>query len=126
LRTFLAWDLAVIEAQHARASHWTDPTTGQKKVVQGIASTWNYAEHYGILRCAITSVNAVKVVVDPGVWKAHMGVTHDKETSLKKARELWPESAHFFKRQKDHGRAEAALLAEYGRRFLPARPKLRL
>jgi hypothetical protein len=52
--------------------------------------------------------------VEPRVWKRVMGVTSDKLTSLALARSLWPEAP--LARVKDHGVAEALLLAEYLRR----------
>lgn len=51
--------------------------------------------------------------VRPGVWKRVMGVTADKETSRKRALDLWPSSTELFKRKKDSGRAEAALIARW-------------
>ena len=50
-----------------------------------------------------------------------MGVTKDKDSSRARALELWPERAELFKRKKDADRAEAALLAEWGRRLLVER-----
>lgn len=52
--------------------------------------------------------------VRPAVWKALMGVTADKNTSRAMAQKLFPRYAEKFKRVKDDGRAEAALMAQYG------------
>lgn len=49
--------------------------------------------------------------VRPTVWKKRLGLTSDKERSRKMAIDLWPEHSDWFKRKKDDGRAEAALLA---------------
>ncbi len=119
LNSLLKPDLVIMEQQHARPNHRVDPSTGEKKTAQGIASTWNYAEHYGILRGVLAAFPATVVLANPAVWKANMGVTFEKETSLALARKKWPMSLEMFKFRKNHGRAEAALLAEYGRRFLP-------
>jgi len=54
-------------------------------------------------------------LVTPQIWKKSMGLTADKRTSLKMARELWPNAP--LNRQKDNGRAEALLIAEWARRF---------
>ena len=54
---------------------------------------------------------------DPRVgplWKRTMGLDSQKAGSLDKARLLFPTAD--IERKKDHGRAEALLLAEYGRR----------
>ena len=41
-----------------------------------------------------------------------------KDASREKFRTLWPKHADLVARVKDDGRAEAALLAEYGRKYL--------
>lgn len=115
LKTFWKPGIVVIEQQHARATYGAD---GKRK--QGIASTWNYAQHYGILLGCLAAYDVPIREADPGVWKGCMCVSSDKSTSLKRAREFWPESLEMFKREMDHGRAEAALLAEFGKRYLPA------
>lgn len=52
--------------------------------------------------------------VSPPQWKKAMGLTKDKEVSRTMAITLFPEYHELFARKKDHGRAEAALLALYG------------
>jgi crossover junction endodeoxyribonuclease RuvC len=42
-----------------------------------------------------------------------MRVTADKDTARTRAIELWPSHAQLFARKKDHGRAEAALIARW-------------
>ncbi len=120
LKTLWRPDLVVIEQQHARATR-----DAHGKVVQGIASTWNYAEHYGIILGCLTAYEAPIHEVDPAVWKANMHLDKDKKKSLELARKLWPGSLDVFKRVKDHGRAEAACIAYYGMRFLPFEVKRR-
>ena len=50
----------------------------------------------------------------PASWKKKLGLTADKDYSRTKAIETFPEYHELFARKKDHGRAEAALLAFYG------------
>jgi len=110
-------NIVVIEQQHARATR-----DAHGRVVQGIASTWNYAQHYGIVLGCLSLFDVPIHEVDPGVWKGNMhlsGGKKNKKESLEFARKLWPDRLSFFKRVQDHGRAEAALLAFYGLRFLP-------
>lgn len=58
-------------------------------------------------------------VVQPPTWKRHFGLLRtEKAESLHRARGLYPQVAHMLKRQKDHNRAEAILLAHYGRTVL--------
>jgi crossover junction endodeoxyribonuclease RuvC len=54
----------------------------------------------------------------PQVWKTLTGLSHDKNLSRSRACQLFPERATEFKRVKDDGRAEAALLAVFGERLL--------
>lgn len=54
----------------------------------------------------------------PAVWKVKMQVTADKEECVQKAARLWPRNAKEFYGPRGgnrDGRAEAALVAEYGR-----------
>lgn len=68
--------------------------------------------------------NGAKIdYVLPQAWKKHYGLIFPAGTDLKsvktasrvKAADLFPASAEFFKRVKDDGRAEAALIADWGR-----------
>ena len=58
-------------------------------------------------------------LVAPSVWKPAMSIKvtrqNPKEPARLRALETWPDSAAMFARKKDHNRAEALLLAEYGR-----------
>ena len=56
--------------------------------------------------------------VRPSVWKRRIGLKDaEKETSIIEAKRLFPRSHHYFQIKGDDGRAEALLLAEYGRRL---------
>lgn len=50
----------------------------------------------------------------PSAWKKAMGLTANKADSLVMAERLWPNTG-YFKRKKDDGRAESALIAEWYR-----------
>ncbi len=54
--------------------------------------------------------------VRPAIWKRAMNVSADKDEARSAALRLFPDGADSLARKKDHGRAEAMLLAEYGRR----------
>ena len=69
------------------------------------AGTW--ANNAELIRTELVPANR---------WKKAMGVTADKRSSRDVAARRWPTEAHRFARVRDDGRAEAALLAEYGRR----------
>lgn len=57
-------------------------------------------------------------VVSPQAWKKAMRVTSDKETSRCEASLRFPKDCRRWAFKKHHGRAEAALIAAYGRREL--------
>lgn len=64
----------------------------------------------------VLEVMRIKVLaVQPATWKRFYGLLKsDKGQSLDRARALYPLQAPMLKRQKDHNRAEALLLAHYG------------
>ncbi|CAB5675666.1 hypothetical protein [Comamonas aquatica] len=53
--------------------------------------------------------------VSPQSWKRAYGLGPDKNKALETARSLYPGAQADLKRQKDHNRAEAVLLAHWGR-----------
>ena len=93
-------DLAIVESVHAMPR-------------QGVSSSFNFGVSYGIAKGVIGSLGIPVVFVTPGKWKKHFSLTSDKEKSRALAISTWPFSDHF-RRKKDDGRAEAALLALYG------------
>lgn len=96
-------DLAVVEHVHAFKG-------------QGVTSMFNFGKSYGTALGVIGALKIPVVFVTPGKWKKHFSLTSDKEKSRALAISTWPLSAHF-RRKKDNGRAEAALLALYGSRI---------
>jgi crossover junction endodeoxyribonuclease RuvC len=62
-------------------------------------------------------------IVTPVAWKKNMmpGEAKEKDASRIVALRFWPDAAEDLKRKKDHGRADAMLIAEYGRRLLVAK-----
>ena len=85
---------------------------------QGVSSTFNYGVGYGILLGVLQALKIpISQEVSPRVWKQEFGlIGTDKEASRSKAVCLFPGLAGELKLKKHHGRAEALLIAEYGRR----------
>ncbi len=76
---------------------------------QGVVSTFRYGTGYGIV-LGVALEWPVELVT-PTEWKRGMKLAgKDKDASRQRAIEEWPGSASLFRRKKDHGRAEAALL----------------
>ena len=93
-------DLAVVELVHSMPK-------------QGVASSFNFGKSYGIALGVIGSLKIPAVHVSPTKWKKYFALSADKEEARALAISKWPASEHF-RRKKDNGRAEAALLALYG------------
>jgi hypothetical protein len=93
-------DLAVVEIVHAFRG-------------QGVSSSFNFGMSYGVAKGVIGSIKIPTTNVSPAKWKRYFGLSADKEQARALAIATWPHSDHF-RRKKDNGRAEAALLALYG------------
>jgi len=64
----------------------------------------------GALHGAVGALNLQLATVRPQPWKKHFGLSADKNAARQVATRRWPEFADQFKRVKDAGRAEAALI----------------
>jgi Holliday junction resolvasome RuvABC endonuclease subunit len=80
---------------------------------QGVSSTFRFGMNHGIVLGALGALHVPYQLVTPNRWKKAQRVTADKDTSRMRACELWPAHADKFKRKKDNGRAEAALIAHW-------------
>ncbi len=84
---------------------------------QGISSTFGYGVVLGSILAACQRIAVPLDLVPAAVWKRVMGLDSQKAGALDKARLLFPTAE--LDRKKDHNRAEALILAEYGRRTFP-------
>lgn len=82
---------------------------------QGVSSMFAFGESYGIVRGVLATLQISTTLVTPAAWKGAMGLNAGKDGSRVKAMQLWPDRVAYFKRVKDDGRAEACLIAEFGR-----------
>ena len=71
--------------------------------------------NYGILKGALMWRDIPFSEVRPNKWKPAMNLSGDKSASREMAMQIFPDDAEQFKRVKDDGRAEAALLAQWAR-----------
>lgn len=81
---------------------------------QGLASTFKFGVAFGVALGVIADQEIPLHLVTPGKWKRHFRLGADKEASRALALRMFPATSQHFARKKDHGRAEAALLARYG------------
>lgn len=87
---------------------------------QGVTSMFTFGRTLGFVHGIITAITNCPVhFVTPTVWKTKLGLLHSgKGASREKCRTLYPQSTNSLTRVKDDGRAEAALIAHYGRKFI--------
>jgi len=77
---------------------------------QGVSSVFSFGRSLGVVEGVLAGGGWAIHYVSPAKWKKAMGLTNDKGMSRRRAIELWPAKADLFKRVKDDGRAEAALI----------------
>lgn len=87
---------------------------------QGVSGMFSLGDSFGVVRAIAESYFPAKLkYVSASVWKKSLGLTgKDKAASLSLARRLYPAARPHLYRKKDEGRAEALLLAHYGRKVL--------
>lgn len=81
---------------------------------QGCVSMFRYGKVAGLLEGIITTLNIPYTLITPQAWKKRMmqGMDKGKGASIVRAEQLFDFHST---RKKDHGKADAILLAEYGR-----------
>lgn len=79
---------------------------------QGVSSMFSLGDSVGAIRGVCASLKMRSHYVTPQTWKKYYKLPSDKEYARAKAIELYPEAS--LHRKKDHGKAEAILLARYG------------
>lgn len=106
------------------ALRWASPTMIVIEDVgarpgQGVTSMFSFGRSLGFAHGIVASACDCPVhFVTPSVWKAKMGLQGSgKGASREICRTLYPATASSVARVKDDGRAEALLLAHYGRKF---------
>jgi crossover junction endodeoxyribonuclease RuvC len=85
---------------------------------QGVTSMFAFGEAFGLIRGVLIGMNIPCELVSPYVWRKSLRVPEGKDGSRARAAQMWPGAAKEFARKKDNGRAEASLIAEWGRLHL--------
>lgn len=81
---------------------------------QGIASAFTFGAGLGSILGVVQTLRLPLELVTPAQWKRALGLSSDKAASLDRARLLFPTAE--LHRKRDHGRAEALLLAHWALR----------
>lgn len=83
----------------------------------GHVGAFSFGKTTGILIGMVSALLIPIHYVPPAVWKGCFGLGRDKNESREMATKRYPHSSHLWKRKKDSDRAEAVLIADFGRRF---------
>jgi len=90
--------------------------TGGKQRSAGATGMFGFGRSAGVIEMLFAANGIRYEFVLPQHWKKHFGLTgKDKDASRTLAMELFPAVAGKLSRKKDVGRADALLIAEYGR-----------
>lgn len=81
---------------------------------QGVSSMFAFGQAYGLVLGVLAGLWIPTKTVTPSAWKKALKLNTGKDAARAKAAQLWPQMASDFKRVKDDGRAEAALIANWG------------
>lgn len=96
-------ELAVIEGVHSFPG-------------QGVSSSFKFGRTKGVIEGVVAGLGCPVVLPSPASWKRDMGLSKDKDHARGLVIDLFPEQSDLFKRVKDNDRAEAVLMALWGRR----------
>lgn len=86
---------------------------------QGVASMFGFGKGFGLWLGILAGLQIPYTLVTPQAWKKEiMQGMSDKDAARGKAMQLYPQCTKELSRKKDIGRADALLIAEYGRRMI--------
>ena len=80
---------------------------------QGVASTFKFGMGCGLIRGVLAGAGVPIISVTPAKWKKHFSLNNDGEKSRALAIRRFPSASSSLARKKDHGRAEALLMAQW-------------
>lgn len=87
---------------------------------QGVTSMFGFGKGFGLWLGILAALQVPYTLVTPQAWKkAMMHGKGDKDAARIRAQELFPGCVSQLSRKKDIGRADALLIAEYGRTLTP-------
>src|SRR5262249_41123411 len=109
--------LALLEPYRGSQSHVLIESS-QALPGQGVRSMWTTGYGYGLWIGVLGALQLPYTAVRPQIWKKAFSLGKDKEAARLRAMQLFPGAD--LRRKKDHGRAEALLLAHYGLAAQPA------
>jgi hypothetical protein len=76
---------------------------------------FKFGRAVGSIEATVVLCGIPHEIVEPSIWKRHFHLPGgDEERARQRALELFPAAHALLARKKDHGRAEAALIALHG------------
>ena len=102
IRTFADPEHVYIEKQGARPG-------------QGVSSTFRLGYAYGQITATVALTRVAYTLVAPQAWKRSLNLPRDKDSARRLAIQWFPHLSERLRRKKDEHRAEALLIALYGR-----------
>jgi len=96
---------AIIEQVHAMPS-------------QGVTSMFNFGRVYGLLEMVVCANFIPLRYVTPQTWKKSLQVPAKKNLARSRATELFPAYSNQWRKAKEDGKAEAAMIALYGSKLI--------
>ena len=83
---------------------------------QGVTSMFSMGQSLGVVLGILAALDIPTTTIPPRTWQRALDVPQGKDGSRYRAAQLFPAHAELFKRVKDNGRSDAALIAVYGAR----------
>ena len=83
---------------------------------QGVTSVFSFGRSFGMIEGILAAFKLPVTYVAPATWVKAVGRGQGKDASRARAMEIFPNNQTDFKRVKDDGRADAALIAYWGSR----------
>lgn len=81
---------------------------------QGVTSMFSMGQSLGVVLGVLAACEVPTTTIPPRTWQKALDVPQGKDGSRYRAAQLFPDAAEMFKRVKDDGRSDAALIALYG------------
>lgn len=85
---------------------------------EGISSSGQFMRARGILEGVCAGLGFTYEMVDPSTWTRQMRLRKGDDAGRARALELLPNLVEALARKKDHNRADAVLLALWGRQYI--------
>lgn len=116
LRAICSGKDVMVTIEKVQAMPGSDGKGGRQAM--GATSAFNFGLGFGMWLGILAALEIPHQQVHPATWKAVMmaGCTKEKDASRVKAMQLYPKTAKDLTRKKDHGRADALLMAAWALR----------